>query len=232
MGAGEILVDEWPKQVNTVALRNQVYPRRWGMMVTVIIDATTTNNTTWVLVYNLVDTNKNNNANWQTLADYAGGGTGTTSILRTDLRSLATVNAALTTINSYSLPGNTLDEDGKSIIGRDAGNLVGSLNNKQIFFKINGTTIFDSGIFISPVNANWVLDYQIIRENAAAVQCWIRLITDIGGNSFVDRGAVVIADFSAAMVLTVEAQGVVTGDIGCNMLKITYEPPGVFTADP
>jgi hypothetical protein len=71
---GVLIKDVWHKEVLTVALRNAVQPRRWGMTFTVTNDATSANNTTWVLVRGLSDTNKNNNSNWQTLADYVGGG--------------------------------------------------------------------------------------------------------------------------------------------------------------
>lgn len=60
--------------VDSVTLRNSVQPRRWGMMVQVTDDGTPANNTTWVLVKGLSNTDINDNANWQTLEDYAGGG--------------------------------------------------------------------------------------------------------------------------------------------------------------
>lgn len=72
-------------EVNTVALRNRIpkAKRKWGMLATVILDGTAENNTTWVLVRGLDDTNKMNNDNWQTLVDYlsslgiSGGGSST-----------------------------------------------------------------------------------------------------------------------------------------------------------
>lgn len=59
--------------VTNITQRNSVQPRRWGMMVDVTDDGTPANNTTWVLVKGLSNTNINDNTNWQTLADYAGG---------------------------------------------------------------------------------------------------------------------------------------------------------------
>jgi hypothetical protein len=64
--------DIWHKEVLTLALRNKVSPRRWGMLVTVYADLTPANNNTWILVYNLASTNKADNNNWQTLADFIG----------------------------------------------------------------------------------------------------------------------------------------------------------------
>lgn len=69
--------------VDDITERNNVQPRRWGMMVNVTDDGTPANNTTWVLVKGLVNTDINDNANWQTLAAYLtslgigpGGNTG------------------------------------------------------------------------------------------------------------------------------------------------------------
>ncbi len=222
--AGGIRVDEWPKEANSVALRNKVQPRRWGMMVTVITDPTPANNTTWILVYNLVDTNKNNNSNWQTLADYiaASGGGGSVSALDTDVTDAGNVNAAETTVYSYNLAANTLDTNLQAVYGKSAGTFVGSADNLEIKIKLGGTIFFDSGIFISLVNASWVLDWEIIRVTANSQKCWARLVTDIGGNSFTDV-VTITKDLTTALALIITAQAVVTDEIVCTMTKLFKE---------
>lgn len=222
--AGGIQVDEWPKQVNTVAIRNKTYPRRWGMMVTVIIDATPANNTIWILVYNLVDTNKNNNANWQTLIDYvaAGGGGGGTSSLDVDVTSAGNVNGVETTVYSFAVPAATLDTNLQGIYGKSAGTFTGSADNLELKVKFGGITFFDSGIFVSFANASWVLDWQIIRVDANTARCWARLVTDIGGNNFTDSPEIAV-DFTTALTLLVTAQAVVTNEIICTMTKLIKE---------
>jgi hypothetical protein len=223
--AGGIQVDEWPKQVNTVALRNKTYPRRWGMMVTVITDPTPANNTTWVLVYNLVDTNKNNNANWQTLANYAGGGSGGGSkitILNTDVTDAGNVNAAETTVYSYNLAGGTLDTDLQSVYGKSAGSFTGSADNLQMKMKLGGVTFFDSDVFLSFVNSSWVLDWEIIRVDANTQRCWARLVTDIGGNNFTQYTELT-QDLTTNLALIITAQGAVSNEIVCSMTKLFKE---------
>jgi len=221
--AGGIQADEWPKQVNTVALRNKVYPRRWGMQVTVIVDTTPANNTTWVLVYNLVDTNKNNNANWQTLADYAGGGGGGgTNSLDVDVTSAGNVNAAETTVYSFTVPAGTLGTNLQGIYGKSAGTFTGSADNLELKVKFGGFTLFDSGTFVSFVNASWVLDWQIIRVDANTARCWARLVTDIGGNNFTDYAELTVT-LANALALIVTAQAVVTNEIVCTMTKLIKE---------
>jgi len=222
--AGGIRVDEWPKEVNTVALRNKVQPRRWGMMTTVIVDPTPANNTVWILVYNLVDTNKNNNANWQTLAAYvaASGGGGAVSALDTDVTSAGNVNAAETTVYSFNIPANTLDTNLQGIYGKSAGTFTGSADNLRLKVKLGGVTFFDSDVFVSFANASWVLDWEIIRVDANTQRCWARLVTDIGGNNFTDY-AVLTQDLTTALALIVTAQAVVTNEIVCTMTKLFKE---------
>src|SRR5687768_6777388 len=54
----------------TIATRNSVGNRQWGMFFTVTDDPTPANNTTWVLVKGLVDDSKANNNNWQTIGEW------------------------------------------------------------------------------------------------------------------------------------------------------------------
>lgn len=61
--------------VENLTARNTVQPRRWGMMVSVTDDGTASNNTTWVLVKGLSNTNINDNTNWQNIEDYVNAGT-------------------------------------------------------------------------------------------------------------------------------------------------------------
>lgn len=56
--------------VDSITDRDNVQPRRWGMIVTITDDATPANNTQWILVKSLVNTDINDNSNWQTLAAY------------------------------------------------------------------------------------------------------------------------------------------------------------------
>lgn len=222
--AGGIQVDEWPKQVNTVALRNKVQPRRWGMMVAVLIDPNPANNTIWVLVYGLSDTNKNNNNNWQTLSAFvsASGGGGSVSALDTDVTDAGNVNAAETTVYSFNVPANTLGTNLQAIYGKASGTFTASADNLELKVKLGGVTFFDSGIFLSLANASWVLDWEIIRVDANTQRCWARLVTDIGGNNFTDY-AVLTQDLTTILALIVTAQGAVTNEIVCTTVKLFKE---------
>jgi hypothetical protein len=73
MGAGALQHDRWHVSVRTIAQRNAVNPRRWGMRVTVYEDPTPANNTDYFLVYNLASTRLSDNNNWQAIAAYING---------------------------------------------------------------------------------------------------------------------------------------------------------------
>jgi hypothetical protein len=76
---GAITKDNWHREAKTIAIRNAVRSRRWGMRVTVYDDPTAANNGEYILEYNQADTNRQNNSNWLKVADPGqtwGGGSG------------------------------------------------------------------------------------------------------------------------------------------------------------
>lgn len=78
MGAGELQKDVWHREAETIARRNGIQLRRWGMRVTVYNDSDPANNGEWVLSYDLASTNRKDNDNWLKVADigatWDGGG--------------------------------------------------------------------------------------------------------------------------------------------------------------
>jgi hypothetical protein len=72
--------DNWHREAKTIAIRNAIRTRRWGMRVTVYDDPTPANNGDYVLTHNQVDDDRQNNANWLLVADigetWGGGGGG------------------------------------------------------------------------------------------------------------------------------------------------------------
>lgn len=78
-GAGQLIQDNWHRDVRTLALLNTVNPRRWGMRVTVYADPVPANNGDYVLEFNRSSTNLQDNGNWLKVADINvtwGGGSG------------------------------------------------------------------------------------------------------------------------------------------------------------
>lgn len=61
--------------VTDLTARNNIQPRRWGMIIQVTEDGTPANNVAWILVRGLSNTDINDNDNWQELSDYIGATT-------------------------------------------------------------------------------------------------------------------------------------------------------------
>lgn len=59
--------------VTNLTARNNIQPRRWGMLVQVTEDGTPANNTAYILRRGLASTDINDNNNWQTLSAFIGG---------------------------------------------------------------------------------------------------------------------------------------------------------------
>jgi hypothetical protein len=78
MFEGQFTSDQWHHEAEDIARRNGIRSRRWGMRVTVYDDPTPANNGDYVLSYNLANTNRQSNSNWQKVADigetWGGGG--------------------------------------------------------------------------------------------------------------------------------------------------------------
>lgn len=226
MGAGEILVDEWPKEVLNVLKRNVVYPRRWGMQVTVTNDPTPANNTTWVLAYGLNSTNKNDNLNWQTLAAYAGGGGGggasAVTVLDAVVIDAGNVNATESIIYAYTIAPTVLTTNKQSILGKSAGTFEAGADAYQIRGYLNGNLFFDSGLIQLFDASAWELEYCITRVDANTQKVWAKLITAIGGNIFVSN-AELNEDLTANVDLEITAEGVTTDQIICTNTKLFLE---------
>lgn len=225
-GAGQILVDEWPKEVLTVLKRNGVFPRRWGMQVTVTNDPTPANNTTWVLAYGLNSTDKNDNLNWQTLAAYAGGGGGggaaAVNALDAVVVNAGNVNAAETIVYAYTILPTILTTNKQSILGKSAGTFQPGTDAYIIRGYLNGTPFFDSGDIQLFDASDWVLEYTITRVDANTQKISCSLITSIGGNTFVGN-AILTEDLTANVDLEVTVQGATTNQIVCTNTKLFKE---------
>lgn len=74
---GQFHSDQWHHDAANITIRDGIKSRRWGVRVTVYDDPTPANNGEWVLSYNLVSTDLQDNANWFKTADIGqvwGGG--------------------------------------------------------------------------------------------------------------------------------------------------------------
>jgi hypothetical protein len=80
MDSQQFSSDNWHREAQTLAIRNNIRLRRWGMRVTVYDDPVGANNGDYVLTYGLTSTNHQDNNNWLLVAaigaTWGGGGGG------------------------------------------------------------------------------------------------------------------------------------------------------------
>jgi hypothetical protein len=105
-------VDNWHREATTIAKRNAIKTRRWGMRVTVYDAVDPLDDGDWVLSPGLVNTNRQSNDNWLKVADigatWGGGGGG-----------LITASQGLTAFGTDVQLGGELSGANKSIFSTD-----------------------------------------------------------------------------------------------------------------
>jgi hypothetical protein len=155
---GVLNKDIWHREVLNVTLRNNVQPRRWGMFVTVTDDSTSSNNTTWVLVKGLSDNDRNNNSNWQTIADWLTSlGVGATSALSNQAYS---ANGVLTQF--------VVSTSGATIYLVEVG---GQIMRPTTDYSVSGTTITFT---TAPANGTTVVAYFFTTASYSPSSFWLR----------------------------------------------------------
>lgn len=154
--------DNWHRGVATIAIRNGIRSRRWGMRVTVYADPTPANNGEWVLSYNEADTNIQNNSNFLKVADIGaqwGGG------------SFALTDGNATTANGTAVDiGGAMTDD----ITIDAGNnFAFTIDNALgLNFNCNDGLGVEASVQIAPgtVSVGYAANGVFISENIVNLQ--------------------------------------------------------------
>ena len=164
--AGELIKDNWHLEKGTVAERNLIKTRRWGMRVTVYADGGS--NGEYVLSPGLVNLNRQDNSNWLLVA--APGATWGGGI---------TVSASPTQIPFVNATGDDFDySDGLTFIGTTR-KLIGGAGctsatgaNSITYGNTNdngasGSVSFGTNCSITTVSANALTSGQFARVSAA-----------------------------------------------------------------
>lgn len=151
MGAGELQKDVWHREAATIARRNGIQLRRWGMRVTVYDDSNPANNGDWVLSYGLASTNRKDNSNWLKVADIGatwgipsgGGSTGANGLNGTTTIELGGPLTKDTSVGGFGayyleLGDNTLNGPLTSLSTYTSGNHNFTALDEIIMSAING----------------------------------------------------------------------------------------------
>lgn len=88
------------------------------------------------------------------------------------------VNAAETTLYTFTVPAMTLLANGQKITGRYGG-VISAATSKQIKLKFGGNTIFDTGFAATAASTSWELDFLIIRTGSSTARVIAKITYEV-----------------------------------------------------
>lgn len=144
-------------------------------------------------------------------------------VIKTDTTTTGNVGAGDDTLQTYSVPANTLATNGDTLSGTCAGTFGANANNKRLRVKFGATTIFDSGS-IAWNTGDWVLQFEIVRTGATTQKAFGKLTTSNSSlYTFADY-ATAAETLSGAVTLLVTGEATTDNDIVKEMFKLRWEP--------
>jgi hypothetical protein len=144
--------------------------------------------------------------------------------LTVNTTTVSTVGAALTDLHSFSLPANSLRNNGDYLHLRQKGDFAANNNLKRIVTSADGQVAFDTGLVSIGFN-EWVYDYYYVRVSATSLRAAMMLTEGfitrdlagvVGGNADIlaTGGLLAVSNLNNnSIVLLVRGQGTANGDV-------------------
>lgn len=161
----------------------------------------------------------------------AGTSTGSANAggtLAVDTTQTANVGSGVDTLQTYSVPANTLAANGDAIAFRFSGVFADTANAKQIVLKFGATTIVETRndtAYGSGGPTWWRLVGTIIRTGAATQKCEAVFTFDGFDNTGpIVRYVAAAETLSGAVTLLLTGEGVDNNDIVKEIFTLQYEP--------
>jgi hypothetical protein len=126
------------------------------------------------------------------------------------------------TLQTYTVPGSTLNTNGQRLRFRAAGSVANNANAKRIRLKFGTTTILDTGSGGLPASAayDWVIEGEIIRKTATSQVASVTLQTGAAAfTSFVDS-TTPAETLANDLALTLTGEATTTNDIVAEVLSV------------
>ena len=134
------------------------------------------------------------------------------------------VGAGETTINSLSIPANTLLLDGQKLYVRYYGDTADNAATKQLRVKYGATTVLDTGAFSDTGAASWMIEVDLIRDSNTTARA-ICTFTSFNTNTAVVTTYTAIAGLnhtSTAQTLAVTGQATSNDDVVCRAAHLEW----------
>lgn len=145
-----------------------------------------------------------------------------------DTQSSTDVSGGFNTFYTDTMAAGQLASDGDSLQLRYAGTFSASATaTRRVVFRFDLATAFDSGVLTVAAGGSWVLDGEIVREDAATIRCNFTLstsgLTDVV--SYTTPGVFVLSSaMSLQLIGVADGVGAAAGDVTAEMGTVRYTP--------
>lgn len=113
------------------------------------------------------------NTGWQEVQAAVLAGFGAEMVVAASVASNSTSGTGLDPLTGQTVPGGSVNTDGRRINYVADGNFTGAAGNKRLVLQVNAATMFDTGLQAIN-NNNWHLEAQILRLTSTTGLCTVR----------------------------------------------------------
>lgn len=142
-------------------------------------------------------------------------------VIKTDTAQTGNVGSGEDTLQTYSVPANTLAANGDTLSGTVSGTFAATGNNKTLRIRFGSSLIFEGPAFSDASGADWVLRFEIIRTGSATQKCNATLISDAFSYADYSTSAETL---SSAVNIIVTGEATSDNDIVKETFKLRWEP--------
>lgn len=144
--------------------------------------------------------------------------------LAVDTTQTGNVGAGEDTLQTYSVPANTLASNGDYIAFRLAGTFATTANNKRLRVKYGGTTIYDSTALAIVATSSWVVSGTVTRTGAATQKC--ELVLNSSSSTLPATAAYVTAAeaLNGPVTFVVTGEATTDNDIVKETFSLQFQP--------
>jgi len=143
-------------------------------------------------------------------------------VLNVDTTQTGNVGAGEDTLQTYSVPANTLTANGDQLVFHAAGTFGNTANNMTLTAKFGATTLVTAGPNLYQ-NAAWEISGRVVRTGAATQKCFARI--SIGeGHAQVLTYTTAAETLSGAVTFLITGEGTDDNDIVKETFTLDYKP--------
>lgn len=145
-------------------------------------------------------------------------------ILQVDTTTTGNVTTGEDDLITFTIPANTLQNNGDFIEFEMAGFIAATANNKRVRVYLDNTALFDTTALVTTTAEDWSIKGKIIKTGTGTQKCiveWISteatLLTSVDYSTSAE-------DETAALVLKATGEATATDDIVQELLIVRWQP--------